>query len=290
MESSPPIGANTWIWVSPLTDDRLTTLAPRIAAWGFDVVEMPIEELGDWDPSRSAELLAGLGLGATVCAVMPPGRELVAASAGVVAETQAYLRACVDAAAVVGAGVVAGPMYSSVGRTWRFDAAERESLGKQLREALAPVAEHAAGRGVRLGVEPLNRYETSVLNTVGQGLEMLDGLPTEGVGLTLDAYHLNIEERDPAAAVRLAGEAGRLAHVQVCANDRGAPGADHMDWPAWRDALREVGYAGPLCIESFTADNETIATAASIWRPLARSQDAIATDGLAFLRDLFTRG
>jgi len=285
--SCPPIGANTWIWVSPLTDQALAALAPQLAAWGFDVAELPVEGLGDWDPSRTAELLDGLGLGATVCAVMPPGRELVAASPSVVADTQDYLRGCVDAAAAVGSGVVAGPMYASVGRTWRLSVAERSMAGASLRAALAPVAEYAGARGVRLGVEPLNRYETSLVNTVEQGLEMIDGLPAETVGLALDTYHLNIEEQSPAAAVRLAGSEGRLAHVQVCANDRGAPGADHMDWVALRSALSDVGYAGPLCIESFTADNETIATAASIWRPLARSQDAIATDGLAFLRSLY---
>jgi D-psicose/D-tagatose/L-ribulose 3-epimerase len=282
----PPIGANTWVWVSPLTDDRLAELAPRLAAWGFDVVEMPIEQLGDWDPSRSAELLAGLGLGATVCAVMPPGRELVAAPPDVVAEAQAYLRGCVDAAAAVGSAVVAGPMYASVGRTWRLAPDERAALGAELRAALAPVADHADERGVTLAVEPLNRYETSVCNTVEQGLELLDGLPPS-VGLALDSYHLNIEERSPAEAARAAGAAGRLAHVQVCANDRGAPGADHVDWVAFRDALADAGYGGPLCIESFTAENASIATAASIWRPLARSQDALATDGLAFLRSLY---
>jgi D-psicose/D-tagatose/L-ribulose 3-epimerase len=88
--------------------------------------------------------------------------------------------------------------------------------------------------------------------------------------------------------VRRAGAAGRLAHVQVCANDRGAPGADHMDWAGLRDGLAAAGYRGPLCIESFTADNASIATAASIWRPLARSQDAIATDGLDFLRSVWS--
>ena len=253
MTAPPPLGANTWIWVSPLTDADLATLAPRLAAWGFDVIELPLETPGDWDPVRTARLLAEHGLGATVCAVMPPGRELVAAPSAVVAATQDYLRRCIDAAAAVGSGVVAGPMYASVGRTWRPAPGERARLAADLVAALAPVAEHAAASGVRLGIEPLNRYETSVVNTVAQGLEMIADLPATSVGLTLDTYHLNIEEQDPAGAVRAACGAGRLAHVQVCANDRGAPGADHMDWPALRDALAAVGYAGPLCIESFTA-------------------------------------
>ncbi len=288
MTSPPPLGANTWIWVSPLTDADVVVLAPRLAAWGFDVIELPVEHPDDWAPDRTARLLADLGLGATVCAVMPPGRELVAAPPEVVAATQDYLRRCVDAAATVGSPVVAGPMYSSVGRTWRPAPGERARLTGELVAALGPVAEHAAACGVRLGIEPLNRYETSVVNTVDQGLEMIADLPAEAVGLTLDTYHLNIEEQDPAAAVRQAGAAGRLAHVQVCANDRGAPGADHMDWAGLRDALGAADYDGPLCIESFTAENASIATAASIWRPLARSQDAIATDGLAFLRSLWS--
>ena len=75
-------------------------------------------------------------------------------------------------------------------------------------------------------------------------------------------------------------------HVHASANDRGAPGADHIDWVGFRDAIRDTGYDGPIVIESFTAENETIATAASVWRPLAASQDAIAVDGLAFLRKL----
>jgi D-psicose/D-tagatose/L-ribulose 3-epimerase len=288
MTARPPFGANTWIWVSPLTDADVVVIAPRLAAWGFDVIELPLEDPDDWDPARTARLLVDHGLGATVCAVMPPGRELVAAPPDVVAATQDYLRRCVDAAAAVGSAVVAGPMYASVGRTWRPAPGERDRLAGELVTALAPVATHAAACGVRLAVEPLNRYETSVVNTVDQGLAMLDDLPADTVGLALDTYHLNIEEQDPAAAVRRAGAADRLAHVQVCANDRGAPGADHMDWPALRDALAAAGYAGPLCIESFTAENASIATAASIWRPLARSQDAIATDGLAFLRSVWS--
>ncbi len=276
------IGVNTWVWVSPLTDARLAELAPKVRDWGFDLIELPVENPDDWDPAKAAGRLADLGLGATVCLVMGPGRELVAADPGTVATTQDYLRRVVDAAAEVGSAVIAGPAYASVGRTWRMSPAEREAAYSELRDNLAPVIEHAMAAGVCVGVEPLNRYETSVINTVDQGLRALDGLPDEGCGLALDVYHLNIEEQDIPDAIRRAGR--KIAHVQVCANDRGAPGADHLDWPAILAALEDAGYDGPLAIESFTAENATIATAASIWRPLAPTQDAIAVDGIAFLR------
>lgn len=275
------LGVNTWVWTSPLTDTALAELAPRIAGWGFDVVELPVENPGDWDPGRAASLLADLGLAASVVLVMGEGRELVAADATTVLSTQDYLKHVVDVAAAVGSPVIAGPAYASVGRTWRMSDEERRTRYAELRDGLAPVAEHAAAAGVRIGVEPLNRYETSLVNTVDQALAALDGLP-DTVGIALDIYHMNIEETDIAAAVRRAGP--RLVHVQVCANDRGAPGADHLDWQGFLAALADTGYDGPLVIESFTAENATIATAASVWRPLARTQDAIATDGLAFLR------
>jgi D-psicose/D-tagatose/L-ribulose 3-epimerase len=277
-----PIGVNTWVWTSPLTDERLAELAPRVRDWGFDVIELPVEALGDWDPVRTADLLGGLGLGATVSLVMGEGRELVATDSATVATTQSYLRGVVDAAATVGAAVIGGPAYSSVGRTWRMTGAERAAAYAELAENLAPVVDHAAGRGVTVGVEALNRYETSLLNTVDQALEAIAPLPHEGCGLMLDVYHMNIEETDVAAAITQAGD--RIAHVQVCGNQRGTPGDDHLDWPAIFAALDATDYAGPVCIESFTGDNATIATAASIWRPLAPTQDALAVDGLAFLR------
>ncbi|QEU89724.1 sugar phosphate isomerase/epimerase [Streptomyces kanamyceticus] len=277
------LGANPWIWHSPVTSEALGETLPRLAGWGFDCVELPLESPADWDPASTVKLLDATGLTpAAVIAVMAEGRNLVRADPATVRVTQDYLRRCVDAAHAVGAPVVAGPVYAPVGRTWRMDGAARSAAYEEWREHLAPVVAYAARAGVRIAVEPLNRYETSLLNTVAQTLDALEGLPEEPIGIALDTYHQNIEEHSLPEAVHAA--AGRIAHVQVCANDRGAPGADHLDWPGFLRALHEVGYQGPLCIESFTAHNDAIAVAASVWRPLARSQDALATDGIGFLR------
>ncbi|TWH26072.1 D-psicose/D-tagatose/L-ribulose 3-epimerase [Isoptericola variabilis J7] len=274
------------MWVSPLTDSALRTIAPRVAGWGFDLIELPVEHPDDWDPRLAARVLEDHGLGASVSLVMGPGRELVAADRATVRATQDYLRRVVDAAHTVGARVVGGPAYASVGRTWRLSAAERAAAYAELAENLGPVLEHAASAGVVVGLEPLNRYETSLVNTLDQALEVIAPLPAEAIGLMLDVYHMNIEETDLVAAIHRASS--RIAAVQVCANDRGAPGSDHLDWVRLLGALDEVGYSGPLVIESFTAENATIATAASIWRPLAATQDAIATDGLAHLEEVMS--
>jgi D-psicose/D-tagatose/L-ribulose 3-epimerase len=278
------IGVNTWVWASPLTDAQVPDLLRHVATMGFDAVELPLENAGDLTVPVVAEALGETGLSAYVVGAMAPGRDLVDADPDAVASTQAYLRDCVDLAAGIGATSVCGPFYAATGRVWRMDATQREAAYAELRENLAPVVDHAAANGVRLGIEPLNRYETSLVNTVDQALTALGSLLGDALGLALDTYHLNIEERSSAAAVRTAGE--HLAHVQVCGNDRGAPGGDQTDWPELMAALDDVGYRGALNIESFTAENASIATAASIWRPLAPTQDDLARDGLAFLRSL----
>lgn len=277
-----PIAASTFIWHSPLTTAILESRLPQLAAWGFDAVELPLDRPGDWDVERCTELLVEHGLAAVVCTVFSPGRELAAAPAQTQERTLDYVRAAIDVAAAQGSGLVIGPTYCSVGRTWRLDADDRRQVDRELRENYRRLIDHAGPLGVRLALEPLNRYETSVFNTTEQVLDVIGDLDADVIGLSLDTYHMNIEERSFGDTLRLAGD--RLWHLQVCGNDRGAPGGDHTPWDEVFTTLQEIGYPGMLGIESFTPENESMAKAASIWRPLAASPDALAVEGLAFLR------
>src|SRR5690606_28027400 len=182
-----------------------------------------------------------------VVGAMGTGRNLVAASDGSIHATQQYLEHCVSVASTLGASVVAGPFYAQTGRTWRMSVGERAAIVAELRTNLAPVVDAALAAGVTLAIEPLNRYETSLVNTVEQALDTLDPLLGPGLGLALDSYHLNIEEKRPFDAIRLAGS--HLAHVQVCGNDRGAVGDEHIEWAALLDALDDVDYVGPLHLD-----------------------------------------
>lgn len=278
-------GVNTWVWTSPLDDRQLDELAGKAQGFGYQLLELPIEVPGGWDPAAAADVLAERGMGARIVGAMGEGRDLL--DARTLESTKEYLRHCVDVAVRVGSPTVAGPFTARTGRVWRMDGEERRAVIDALRAALSPVADYAADREVTLAIEPLNRYETSIINTVEQGLDALEPLLGRGVGLALDSYHLNIEERSPADAIRRAGVHCHV--VQVCGSDRGPVGVDHTDWEAFFDALDDIGYSGPLTLESFTGNNDTIATAASIWRPLAASQDELARISIDFLTDLQTR-
>lgn len=278
------IGVNTWVWTSPLGDDSLAEIAAKAAGMGFGALELPIENPGDWSADAAADVLVEHRLAPIVIGAMGPGRNLVAAPGSEVVATQNYLVHCLGIAERLGSRVVAGPFTAATGRTWRMDDEERAARYRELRTGLAPVVRQAEARGIRLAIEPLNRYETSLVNTVEQALEALGPLLGPGLGLALDSYHLNIEEKHVGEAIRAAGE--HLTHVQVCGNDRGAVGDDHIDWPAFLDALDDVGYAGVLGLESFTGENATIAVAASVWRPLAASQDELAERSIRHLTAL----
>jgi D-psicose/D-tagatose/L-ribulose 3-epimerase len=187
-----------------------------------------------------------------------------------------------DMAAGAGAGTLAGPIYSPVGKTWAMEPGERSAAISRLVENLKPLVDYAGRRQVVLALEPLNRFETSFMNTATQVMEVVDRVGSPALGVLLDTFHMNIEERDPAAAIRACGS--HLAHFHACGSDRGAPGGDQIPWPNIAAAIHEVRYEGPIVIESFTIENQAIARAAAIWRKLAPTQDAIATQGLTFLR------
>jgi D-psicose/D-tagatose/L-ribulose 3-epimerase len=149
-------------------------------------------------------------------------------------------------------------------------------------DGLGAAARRAEELGVRLAVEPLNRFETDLVNTTEQGLALCADIGSPAAGLLLDTFHMNIEEKSIGDAIRAAGD--RLFHVHACENDRGTLGTAHVPWPEVFSALREIGYDGQVVIESFTPAVTTIARAVCMWRPLDATGDALATAGLAFLR------
>jgi len=283
--SGMDIGINLWVWGAPITDDVLAGRVPQAAEMGYDVVEFPLEEPGGFDYDYAADLLAEHGLDASVVVAMTEDRDLLAEDPEVRADGREYVRDSVDAAEAVGADRVVGPLYSAVGRTWRMDEAERAAAMDDIVDQLSDLAPYAGDRGVSLCVEPLNRFETSVLNTAEQTIDVVGRVDHPACEILLDTFHMNVEETSLPEAIRAAGD--RLGHVHACGNDRGAPGNDHVDWAGVAAALEAVGYDDQAVIESFTPEVESIARAAAIWRPLEQSQDTLAADGLAFLRNLF---
>src|SRR5690606_769435 len=125
----------------------------------------------------------------------------------------------------------------------------------------------------------------SFLNTTRQGIELVDRVDHPAVGISLDLFHLGIEEKSPAAALREA--AARLMHLPVAENDRRTHGTGHLPWVDVAASLPDIDDAGEGVIETLSDGVGAIARAVATWRPLAPDTDTLARDGLAFLRRLF---
>jgi D-psicose/D-tagatose/L-ribulose 3-epimerase len=277
------IGASTFIWVSPFSNKTLDVVE-RARELGFDILEICIEDPKTIDPKSILGRLEKNGLETTICGAFGPDRDASSENAEIRDQAVGYIKACVDIAQQLNSRVVAGPMYSAVGKTRLLSPNEKEQQWQWAIDSLRKAGDYAGERNVKLALEPLNRFETDFINTVEQGLELVDRIGNSNIGLLLDTFHMNVEEKDSGAAIRKAG--ARLFHFHACENDRGTPGTGQVKWNAVKEALLDAGYAGPVVIEAFNRDIKEIARAVALWRPLAASPDALASEGLRFLREL----
>ena len=265
---------------------RRSSLAAHVRELGFDVLEVCIEEPECVTAGAIRTAAAEASVAVSVCGAFGPDRDVSHDDAAMRRLGVEYLKACVDLAAAVGSPHVAGPMYAATGKTRLLPEPERERQRRWAADGLREAAAYAGERSVALAIEPLNRFETSFINLLAVDRPVVDRVNHADLELMLDTFHMNIEEQlAPASDPRGGGPAGA---VHGCENDRGAPGSGHVDWRGVADALAETGYESQVVIESFTPGIEQIARAASVWRPLGDSPDAIAADGLAFLRDLLS--
>jgi len=278
------LGANTWIWTSPFRTEDVG-LIHKIAEIGFDIAEVAIEDPSLVDTVVLKQAVREAGVSCIVCGAFGPDRDLGSDNATLRQNSLDYIRRLLAVCEEVGSPVLPGPAYASVGDTRLRTPEESARRWNHVVENLQQVGREAGEAGVTLALEPLNRYETDLINTVEQALHLVESVGSPHVQIHLDTYHMNIEERDVPAAIRRAGK--HVAHVHASASDRGAAGGDHIAWPGVRDALAAIDYRNAVVVESFTPGVKEIARAASIWRPLASTQDALATDSFAFLHNLF---
>lgn len=278
------LGANTFIWVSPFSTEKNVSLIDKVADMGFDVFEVACEDPDAIDAPTLSALLSARGLGAIVCGVFGADRDLSSADAATRENTKEYIRWCIDTAYEIGSPIVAGPMFAATGKAHPSTEAEMRAERQRSIDCMKELVGYANDGGIKLAVEVINRFEADLINTTKQALDYVVEIGSPNVGLHLDTFHMNIEEKDSAAAVRLAGD--RLFHFHASENDRGVPGTGQVDWRGVFAALKDVNYNGSVVIEAFTPQVKSIAKAASLWRPVAPDQDTIAREGLAFLRGL----
>lgn len=281
-------GASTFIWVSPFSNNAFD-LVQKVKGMGYDILEVAVEDkdLVDWDELKIVAVDADLKL--FISGAFGLDRDISSDDAAVRKQGFRYISDCLSIAEKVGSPVFTGPVYSAVGKTRLVSDDQKKRERDWCVENLRRAARIARDCGVVIGVEPLNRFETDMVNTADQALSLVGEVNDPNIRISLDTFHCNIEEKDIPDAIRKVGKE-LLCHVQGNECDRGTPGTGHLDWTGIHEALTEIGYEEAMVIETFGAPSAELARAASIWRPLAKSPDALANEGLAFFKKVFTNG
>jgi len=275
-------GVSTWLFTSPFQTSSIEELFPKIAAMGFDAVEIAVEDPTLIDGNAVKIALAKYKLKAIVCGAFGPTRDLTNEDPAIHDNCFKYIADCLDLCALWDTGFFAGPMYSAVGKARMLPPEQRKVEWDLAVKNLRKVCDMAQQRGLEIALEPLNRFESDLVNTAQDVIRLIDEIDHPAAKVILDGFHMNIEEPDIEEAIKLAGD--KLIHVQVAENYRGTPGSGQTNWAAYRRGLEAINYKGTVSIESFTPDNKELAQAVCIWHPLALSQDKFASEGLAFLK------
>lgn len=272
-------------WTSPFSNKSLELLE-KAKKMGFDLFEICVEDVDAIDTKEINKAAKDAGIRVEFGGAFGPSRDNSADEKDNRDGGLDYLKKLIDFAYECGGTYIMGPMYSAVGKAEQVSEEKKKQRYEWASENIRIAAQYAKSMGdLKLGIEPLNRYETDFINTVDQGLKLIDMIDMDNVGFLLDTYHMNIEEKDISGAIRSAK--GKIYDFHACANDRGTPGKDNFDWQAIKEALEYADYDRQLVIESFTPDCKEIAKAASVWRPFADSPEALAQDGVRFLKSVF---
>ena len=276
-------GASTWLWTSPFTTASIQELFPKIAKMGFDVVEIAVEDTSLIDINEVKKGLQRFNLKAIICGAFGSARDLTNEDTAIHKNCFSYIESCLDFCVELGTGFFGGPMYSAVGKARMVSPEQRKAEWELAVKNLRLVCNMAAARGLQIALEPLNRFESDLINTAEDALRLINDINHPAAQIMLDGFHMNIEERDIEKAIIAAGD--KLIHLQVSENYRGTPGTGQTRWDAYKKGLEAISYKGTVTIESFTPDNRELAGAVCFWHPMAESQDGFASEGIRFLKE-----
>ena len=272
-------GMNLLLWTGAMNDDMIPVVE-SLKEMGYDGVELPLFAYDLDLHTKWGERLDSIGLERTIVTVRGEEDNPISSDPAVRALGVANNKEALDNAAAVGAQSLVGPYHSALGIF--SGAGPTEDEWKWGVDSMRQVAEHAGSVGVMLGVECLNRFETYLLNTHSDAARFVREVDHPNCRMMYDTFHSNIEEKNIAAAIRSCQDV--LTHVHISENDRSTPGTGNVNWQENFDTLMEVGYDGWMVVEAFGLALPEIAAATKIWRRMYDSEEQLARDALAFMK------
>lgn len=263
--------------------DKDLPLLDEVKRMGFDAIEIIPFDPDGFPAAKVKRAAADLGLTVNLGYGLPAEYNIISPDAAVRQRGIDFSKKLIDLSNEAGAEVFGGMIYCGWGYLTGRPRTDEE--WKWAVENFRIIAEHAAAASkLVIGIEPVNRFESHLINTAEDAVRFIHDVGMSNVKVHLDTFHMIREEDSIRAAVLQAGP--ELGYVHACENQRGIPGSGLFPWVEFFQALQEVGYDGCVTIESFDPDMPSIAKLCCIWRKLADSPQQLATEGVRFLRDV----
>ncbi len=271
-------GMNLLLWSGEITDAMLPTIE-QLKKIGFDGVEVPVFNL-DLDYKKLGQQLDNLGLQRTAVTVRNVEDNPISPDAKARAKGVELNKKTLDCCAALGAQTLVGPYHSAIGHfSGNMRTADEWKWGV---ESMRAAAEHAGKVGVMLGVEPLNRFETYLLNAQADAAQFCREVNHSHCRMMYDTFHANIEEKSISQALHAVKD--MLCHIHISENDRSTPGYGNINWKQTFDAIRDIGYDGWLVVEAFGLALPELAAATKIWRRMFDDELKLAREAYAFMK------
>lgn len=274
------LGIHSFVWTGGQTQDGLEMALRKSAEHGYRTIEFAYLRPERFDLDRLARLAQSLDVEIGVTMGLPLDKDISSEDPAAVAAGTAMLADAVRAVRDIGGNKLGGILYSAHTKYNRQPT--RKGWDNSV-AAMAKTAVIARDCGIDLVMEVVNRFETNLLNTTAQGLKYLDDVGADNVRLHLDTFHMNIEEANPAAAIRLAGD--RIGYFHIGESNRGYLGDGVINFDLIFDALLDIGYARDIVFESFSTAvvDEGLSLACAIWRDTWTDNDPLAAHAKAFI-------
>lgn len=268
------LGIHSFVWTGGGTQAMLEDAMEKSAACGYKLIEFAYLRPEKFNLAELARRAASLDLDIAVTMGLPLSADVSSEDEEVVRAGERMLADAVKAVRDIGGTKLGGILYSAHTKYGRMPT---EKGRKNSIAAIAKAADLAKSADVDLVLEIVNRFETNLLNTTAQGLAFIEATGSDHVRLHLDTFHMNIEEANPAAAIRLAGD--KIGYFHIGESNRGYLSDGVIDFDRMFDALLDIGYERDITFESFSSAvvDEGLSLACAIWRdtwtdnmPLAR--------------------
>ncbi|KAK9804818.1 hypothetical protein WJX72_007241 [[Myrmecia] bisecta] len=277
---SNPIGVHALVWTGGWEKKDIELAVKGSKDAGFDLIEVPMLEPETVDPKLTKSVLEEYGLQSTSSLGLTFATDISSEDSGVVRAGKDFLFAALEGTAGFGGTHLAGVTYCAMDK---YRGPISAQSWKNCANTLKELAAKAEDLGVILGLEVVNRYETNILNTAAQAMDMIADVNKSNVVVHLDTYHMNIEENSFEQAITTCGD--RLGYVHVGDSHRGYMGTGQVNWQAFFRAIAASGYDGPITFESFSSKvvSTSMSNALCIWRNLWEDSEHLAKHARNFI-------